>query len=476
MSQPQDSRLQQALADIVGKVRRFQGRNLGEQNTKASLIEPLLEALGWDVRDPDEVDREFKAATKDAPVDYGLLVLRTPRLLVEAKGLGEDLSDRRWVGQIIGYASVAGAAWCVLTDGDEYRLYNTTVAVDAEEKEFCRIRLSDGDEAQALRMLGLISRKNMEGNRLDELWKAHFIDRRIKKALVEMFATPDRGLVRLIRQRLPGLSAKEVSDSVRRADVRVEYPSQVQAAEAGERTDVDRESRPPEEGPDRLPRVAGRRHRRRAAVAAAAPLPQVQGDHAGSDPPGRRRRGVRQDAVRLLLDGGGVCPFHHHGPAYEHQRLGLLAVPGRRRQETHSRRGPQSLSRSPLGAGLRPRAAEGLGMVRDPVLQQFDDLSVWKRGDERAPHKPLLVLYAAAGRERSAYAPSGPAPGGGARSRAGRPSEGDRLRRGSSFLRVRRRAAACPAPAVQWCKSQRMRARVSTSVITVVTSVEIAQQ
>jgi predicted type IV restriction endonuclease len=141
-------------------VRRFQGRNLGEQNTKASLIEPLLEALGWDVRDPDEVDREFKAAPKDAPVDYGLLVMRTPRLLVEAKGLGEDLSDRRWVGQTIGYASVAGAAWCVLTDGDEYRLYNTTVAVDAEEKLFCSIRLSDGDEDEAVE--GLL-RRAVEG-------------------------------------------------------------------------------------------------------------------------------------------------------------------------------------------------------------------------------------------------------------------------------------------------------------------------
>ena len=27
-------------------------------------------------------------------------------------------------------------------------------------------------------------------------------------------------------------------------------------------------------------------------------------------------------------------------------------------------------------------------------LRQFDNLNVWKRGDERAPHKPLLVLYA----------------------------------------------------------------------------------
>jgi putative restriction endonuclease len=29
-----------------------------------------------------------------------------------------------------------------------------------------------------------------------------------------------------------------------------------------------------------------------------------------------------------------------------------------------------------------------------PVLQRFDQLNIWKQGDQRAPHKPLLVLYA----------------------------------------------------------------------------------
>jgi putative restriction endonuclease len=33
-------------------------------------------------------------------------------------------------------------------------------------------------------------------------------------------------------------------------------------------------------------------------------------------------------------------------------------------------------------------------MNRDTVLQQFDALNVWKRRGQRAPHKPLLVLYA----------------------------------------------------------------------------------
>jgi putative restriction endonuclease len=33
-------------------------------------------------------------------------------------------------------------------------------------------------------------------------------------------------------------------------------------------------------------------------------------------------------------------------------------------------------------------------MTEDPILQRFDQLNVWKRGRHRAPHKPLLVLYA----------------------------------------------------------------------------------
>jgi len=31
---------------------------------------------------------------------------------------------------------------------------------------------------------------------------------------------------------------------------------------------------------------------------------------------------------------------------------------------------------------------------RPSILNRFDQLAVWKRGDQRAPHKPLLVLYA----------------------------------------------------------------------------------
>jgi hypothetical protein len=222
MSEQETGKLREAIKSAVAKIRKFADRSLGEQNTKATLIDPILEALGWDVRDADEVYREFKPTSKDSPVDYALTILRKPRLFVEAKGLGETLADRKWIAQVLGYATVAGVEWCVLTDGDEYRFYNATAAVDAEEKLFCRAQLTTDEIGDVAKTLTLISRSNMEENILDVLWSAHFVDRRVKQALQGMFTSSDRSLVRVIRQREPKLTPKDIVESLRRLDIRIE--------------------------------------------------------------------------------------------------------------------------------------------------------------------------------------------------------------------------------------------------------------
>ena len=33
-------------------------------------------------------------------------------------------------------------------------------------------------------------------------------------------------------------------------------------------------------------------------------------------------------------------------------------------------------------------------MTKEEIIQKFDNVRIWRRGDERAPHKPLLILYA----------------------------------------------------------------------------------
>jgi hypothetical protein len=225
MADQLDAGLLAALRDVAERIRRYQGRNLLEEDTKASLIEPVLEALGWNIREPDEVRHEFKVTKKDTPVDYALAILRQPKLFVEAKSLGATLSDSRWVAQVLGYATVAGVEWCILTDGDEYRFYNASAPVHADEKLFRKVKLSEGNEVEAARILGLISRSNMEGDILRSIWESYFVDRTLKQVLREMLEMPDRGLVRLIRRRAPKLTPKQVIQSLHRLDVRIDSPA-----------------------------------------------------------------------------------------------------------------------------------------------------------------------------------------------------------------------------------------------------------
>ena len=56
--------LRQTLADVAGRIGRHRGARIGEQNTKAALIVPVLRTLGWDVEDLDEVHLEYSARAR----------------------------------------------------------------------------------------------------------------------------------------------------------------------------------------------------------------------------------------------------------------------------------------------------------------------------------------------------------------------------------------------------------------------------
>lgn len=197
---------------------------LGEENTKATLIEPLLEALGWELREIDQVRREYRRKPQDNPVDYALFLNRTACLFIEAKSLEKDLSDHRWVTQNLSYATAAGVQWCVLTNGDEYRIYNAHAPVAAEQKLFRAVRISDTDPEHLAGTLALLSEEHMRGRLLDEMWKAHFDDARVRQAIEGMLAEEDPGLIRLIQKRAGALSPTDIRASLKRAKIRIDFP------------------------------------------------------------------------------------------------------------------------------------------------------------------------------------------------------------------------------------------------------------
>lgn len=205
---------------------RQRGDAIGEQDTIRVFITPLLTALEWEVEDLDEVRNEYRHRPQDNPVDYALFMLRSPCLFVEAKSLNSTVEDRKWVTQTLGYAVVAGVEWCVLTNGDEYRLYNAHAPVDADEKLFRAIKLSDENMHDlTVETLCLLSKSKMSEKRLNILWKAHFVDRRIKTALDDLIKKQDESLVRVLRKAtLKSLTVSDIKNSLKRADITIQFP------------------------------------------------------------------------------------------------------------------------------------------------------------------------------------------------------------------------------------------------------------
>ena len=98
------NKLIQMIEMIRQKLPGLRRHSLKETPTRTIVIDPLLESLGWDVRDPDEVQLEYPTVDGKS-VDYALKINKKPILLVEAKALEDTLEDVKAVTQVVGYAA-----------------------------------------------------------------------------------------------------------------------------------------------------------------------------------------------------------------------------------------------------------------------------------------------------------------------------------------------------------------------------------
>jgi hypothetical protein len=64
------------------------------------------------------------------------------------------------------------------------------------------------------------------------------VDRRVKQTLEKMFSSPDKRLIRLIRSREPKLGPKDILESLRRLDIRIESATPIPEASAASRRPV----------------------------------------------------------------------------------------------------------------------------------------------------------------------------------------------------------------------------------------------
>ncbi len=210
-----------ALKDAITKVLaravelRTSERGGNEANTKALLIEPMLQALGWDTADLGQVEREHRVYDNTS-LDYALKIDGEPRLFVEAKGVEKDLGDRSFIAQAINYANNEGVIWCVLTNGLSYRVYKTNEPVGMEKKLLFEVDLEEasGDSAtEVAQSLELIGRQALIDGDLDLWGERVFTDVRIRHALADLVADPPTGFLSAVHD---AVGAPEVSQEALR--------------------------------------------------------------------------------------------------------------------------------------------------------------------------------------------------------------------------------------------------------------------
>jgi len=214
--------LRKRIEELQTLLKKHRRSGLKELPTRTIFIDPLLNTLGWDVRDPDEVELEYPTIDGKA-VDYALKINGKPAVFLEAKALDDSLDDVKAITQVVGYAVNEGVNWCVLTNGVRYKVYSSAERATAPNKLLFEVSIdpdnpSERSVEQMASHLSRLSRDAMAEGILDELGEEIFTTAKVRKALDRLFAAQDDSFVRLIRKALEneGISPSQIKSALSR--------------------------------------------------------------------------------------------------------------------------------------------------------------------------------------------------------------------------------------------------------------------
>jgi predicted type IV restriction endonuclease len=131
------------------RVAKLKDQILTEEATKNAFVMPFLQALGYDIFNPEEVVPEFVAdlgIKKGEKIDYAVLKDGLPILLIECKWCNADLTAHD--SQLFRYFSTTKTRFAILTNGVHYKFYTDLVKANIiDEKPFLEFTITDIKEA-----------------------------------------------------------------------------------------------------------------------------------------------------------------------------------------------------------------------------------------------------------------------------------------------------------------------------------------
>ena len=168
---PESAGIESRLRELAERASGFPP-NLSEKDTERALVEPFIDALGYDTRDPEEVRTQFEIAIGSMTVkcDYVIVQHGEPAILIECKKVGARLDNP---GQLSSYfGQIPSALLGIYTNGLEYRFYAEKIhgrVKRMDEDPFLDFNLRNFDSTH-VGPISRCSKENMEDASGFMLW------------------------------------------------------------------------------------------------------------------------------------------------------------------------------------------------------------------------------------------------------------------------------------------------------------------
>ena len=190
-----------------------------ESETKVGFIEPLLQALGWNTQDRNEVGLEENVS--GGRVDYSLKINGSPKVYIEAKPPKVKLTSEEAVSQAINYGyNKRIVNWALLTDFEEFRLFDVTIRPTTRNLEAgLRLDLTFKNYLDRFDDLWLLSRESVESGLLDKTLlskKPTKFRRPVDKEILEDMKRWRELLAKNIYKNHPEITEAQLRESVQR--------------------------------------------------------------------------------------------------------------------------------------------------------------------------------------------------------------------------------------------------------------------
>lgn len=194
------------LIDFIKKIqteKRIQ--ILNEEATKQSVILPMLQLLGWQVFDPDEVFPEF--SIENTRVDYALRNGIISKVFIEVKRKNEDLDKHQ--EQLLTYSFRQGVNLSILTNGILWWFYLPLQEGSWEQRKFYAIDMYSQNFEKIAEVLTnfLAKEKVFNGDALKNAKKIYsnrqkvdILKKNIPKAWRKLHVEGDEILIELIAE------------------------------------------------------------------------------------------------------------------------------------------------------------------------------------------------------------------------------------------------------------------------------------